>query len=201
MAKPIIVKNGGATSSFKIRKLDRSKLYGKRQRQTLDPDGRRCERAELTRDGSMLVRSGMTAQAYFDDGGKWVPNSDLVGIGQDGKPVPLSPSTLGVAQALIGPVDPTEVFDLNLRSVYVLEPEDLDTALELQLKKGKVFKFPFNYRSDYNAETAYLVGNKEGYFALIGHPGLSEWCELETVAVDTFDGDDDDDDDLDFEMF
>ena len=37
------------------------------------------------------------------------------------------------------------------------------------------------------------------YFALIGNPGVSDWCELETVAVDTFE--DDDDDDLDFEMF
>ena len=200
MAKPIIVKTGGATSSFKIRKLDRSKLYGKRQRQTLDPDGRRCERAELTRDGSMLVRSGMTAQGYFDPENFWVPNKQLVGI-KDGKTVKLSPSTLGVAQALVGPVDPTEVFDLNLRSVYMLDPESLDKGLEKQLKQGKVFKFPFNYRSDYNAETAFLVGNKEGYFALIGNPGITEWCELETVAVDTFDADDDDDDDLDFEMF
>ena len=67
------------------------------------------------------------------------------------------------------------------------------------LKSGEVYRFTFNYRSDYNAETAYLVGNKEGYFALIGNPGLSEWCKLETVAVETYD--DGDDDDLDFEMF
>jgi hypothetical protein len=199
MAKPIIVKTGGVESSFTISKLDRAKLYGKRQRQTLDPDGFRCERAELTRDGSMLVRSGMTAQAYFDDAQRWVPSKELVGLDRDDNAVALVPSTLGKCQALTGPVDPSEIFDLCLRSVYVLSPEGLDPALERQLKAGEVFRFSFNYRADYNAETAFLVGNQNGYFALIGVPGITEWCELETVAVDTYD--DDDDDDLDFEMF
>ncbi|MCA9692272.1 MAG: hypothetical protein KC636_21920 [Myxococcales bacterium] len=187
-------------SSFKLSKLDRVKLYGKRQRITLDPEGNRCERAELTRDGALLVRSGMTAQGYFDAGGRWIPNGDLVGLDKDGNTVPLAPSTLGVTQKLEGPVAPEEVLDLNMRAVYVLEAEDLDHNLDVELRGGKVFKFPFNYRSDYNAETAYLVANKGGYFALIGHPGITDWCELETVAVDTFD-DGEDDDDLDFEMF
>ncbi len=199
MAKPIIVTQGGAESRFKLEKLDRSKLYGKRQRQTLDPEGNRCERAELTKDGALLIRSGMTAQAYFDEVGKWVPNKELIGLDKDGNPVPSVPSTLGVAQDLEGPVDPTEVLDLALRAVYLLTPEDLDAGLKKALLKGQVFRFTFNYRATYNSEIAYLVGNKSGFFALIGSPGISEWCELETAAVDTFE-DDDDDDDFDFEF-
>lgn len=201
MAKPIIVTKGGVESRFKLEKLDRSKLYGKRQRQTLDPEGNRCERAELTKDGALLIRSGMTAQAYFDESGKWVPNKKLVGLDKDGNPVDSNPSTLGVAQDLEGPVDPTEVLDLALRAVYLLTPEDLDAGLKKALLKGQVFRFTFNYRATYNSEIAYLVANKSGFFALIGSPGISEWCELETAAVDTFSDDDDDDDDLDFEMF
>ena len=84
MAKPIIVSFGGVQSNFDHEKLDRAKLYGRRQRQVLDPEGQRCEKAELTRDGTLLVRSGMTAQGYFDEAGTWIPNGKLVGLDADG---------------------------------------------------------------------------------------------------------------------
>ncbi|MCB9568776.1 MAG: hypothetical protein H6710_16435 [Myxococcales bacterium] len=200
MAKPIIVNWKGVQSSFRLEKLDRAKLYGKRQRQVLDPGGERCERAELTRDGSLLIRSGMTAQGYFDGEGLWVANRDLVGLDEKGEPLPQVGSTLGVEQPLAGPVDPSEVLDLAVRSVYVLTPEGLDPDLQKRLLGGEVFRFPFNYRADYNAETAFLIGNKSGFFALVGQPAPGEWCELETVAAETYD-DAGDDDELDFEMF
>jgi hypothetical protein len=199
MAKPIVLSWNGVQSSFALEKLDRSKLYGKRQRQVLDPDGQRCERAELTRDGAMLVRSGMTAQAYFDADGSWVPNRDLVGLDVEGNPVELAASTLGVEQPLEGPVSPDDVLDLSTRSVYLLSPETLDPELKTRLLAGEVFRFPFNYRADYNTETAYLVGNKSGFFALVGNPAPSEWCELQRVAQESFE--DEGDDELDFEMF
>ena len=199
MAKPIVVNFQGVESSFKLEKLDRAKLYGKRQRQVLDPSGARCERAELTRDGSLLIRAGMTAQGYFDQGGAWVPNRELVGLDAAGQPLPLVPATLGVAQALAGPVAPEELLDLAVRSVYVLTPEGLDPKLAERLAAGEIFRFIFNYRADYNAETAFLVGNKAGYFALVGDPTSAPWAELATVAAETFD--EGDDDELDFEMF
>ena len=139
MAKPIIVSLGGVESRFDHEKLDRTKLYGKRQRQVLDPGGSRCEKAELTRDGTLLVRTGMTAQGYFDEGGSWVPSNKLVGLGPDGKPLPMIGSTLGESQKLTGPVDATEVLDLAVRSVYALNPEGLDPKLEAELKAGKVY--------------------------------------------------------------
>ncbi len=200
MAKPIIVSLGGVQSRFDHEKLDRAKLYGRRQRQVLDPGGQRCERAELTRDGTLLVRSGMTAQGYFDEQGTWIPSSKLVGLDADGNPVKEVPSTLGEPQTLSGPVDPTEVLDLAVRSVYVLSPEGLDPKLEAELKAGKVYKFTFCYRGGYAAETAFLVGNGAGYFALVGVPSQTEWIELQTVIAETAD-DADDDEELDFEMF
>ncbi len=200
MAKPIIVSLGGVQSRFDHEKLDRAKLYGRRQRQVLDPGGQRCERAELTRDGTLLVRSGMTAQGYFDEQGTWIPSSKLVGLDADGNPVKEVPSTLGEPQTLSGPVDPTEVLDLAVRSVYVLSPEGLDPKLEAELKAGKVYKFTFCYRGGYAAETAFLVGNGTGFFALVGVPSQTEWIELQTVITETAD-DADDDEELDFEMF
>jgi len=202
MAKPIIVSLGGVESRFDHEKLDRTKLYGKRQRQVLDPGGARCEKAELTRDGTLLVRTGMTAQGYFDEGGSWIPNSKLVGLGPDGKPLPMIGSTLGEPQKLTGPVDPVEVLDLAVRSVYALNPEGLDPKLEAELKAGKVYKFTLCYRGGYQSETAFLVGNSTGFFALVGSPSETAWLELASVATDAGDaGESDDDDELDFEMF
>lgn len=200
MAKPIVVQWKGVQSSFKLEKLDRQKLYGKRQRQVLDPSGERCERAELSRDGSLLIRSGMSAQGYFDGEGQWIPNRELVGLDAEGNPVPLVNSTLGAEQPLAGPVNPTELLDLAVRAVYVLRPETLDPDLQKRLLAGEIFRFNFNYRADYEAETAFLVGNKSGFFALVGSPAPSSWCELEAVAQETFD-EGESDDELDFEMF
>lgn len=201
MAKPIIVSLGGVESRFDHEKLDRSKLYGRRQRQVLDPHGKKCERAELTRDGTLLIRSGMTAQGYFDEAGTWIPNSKLVGLDADGKPVSQIPSTLGECQKLVGPVAPDELLDLAVRAIYVLAAEQLDPKLEAELKAGKSYKFTFCYRPGYEAETAFLVGNPSGYFALVGTPAETVWCELATVAAVEVTEDAADDDELDFEMF
>jgi hypothetical protein len=199
MPKAVIVTFAGTPSSFVHTKLDRAKLYGKRQRQVLDPAGERCERAELLRDGSLILRSGMTAQGFFDEGGTWVPNGDLVPLDAAGNPAPRVEPTLDVPQALEGPVSPKDVLDLAARSVYVLEPESMDVALDAALAEGKIFRFPFNLRSEHKLEVAYLVKNENGYFALVGTPAETEWSSLET-SVNELD-EDEGDDELDFEMF
>ncbi len=201
MAKPIIVDYEGVESSFALTRLDRAKLYGRKQRRLLGPDGKRCVRAELTRDGSLLVRSGMTAQAYFDAEDNWVPSSEMVGLDAAGSPVDKRPSTLGIAQRLEGPVEAGAVLDMSLRTIYMLAPEDLDPLLAGLLSEGKIFKFSFNFRADYSVEEAFLVGNEHGVFALIGNPAESSWCSLESATAPSFSDDEGDDDDLDFEMF
>jgi hypothetical protein len=201
VAKSIVVTFAGAESSFALEKLDRAKLYGRRERRSLDPLGRRCERAELTRDGALLVRSGMTAQGYFDEGGEWIPNRDLVGLDRQGQPLAQVPSTLGIAQPLIGPLAAEEVLDLAVRTVYLLEPDQIDDALAEQLRGGHAFRCAFNYRADYKAETAVLVGNETGFFALVGCVIEPTWSSLETVARESFDDADSEDEELDFEMF
>ncbi len=200
MAKSIVVTLGGVESSFAMDKLDRTKLYGRRERRPLDPEGGRCQRAELTRDGALIVRAGMTAQGYFDEVGTWIPNRELVGLDKAGNALSQVPSTLGVAQALQGPIAAEEVLDLAVRTVYVLEPEQLDPGLAELLRGGAAFRFTFNYRPDFQAETAILIANDTGYFALVGRPAVSSWAALELPATATFDTPEDDDD-LDFEMF
>ena len=202
MAKPIVVILEKSESIFSFVKLDRAKLYGTRRRIVLGPDDNACQRAQLTKDGSLLLRSGMTSQGYFDDSGNLISQSDFVGISSDGSIVERQPSTLGVAQELTGPVDEREVLNLELSSVYYATVEKIDPLLEKRLKNGEVFQFPLNYYADFQTETAYPLFNDEGYFVLVGVPTNPQWSEPQVVPTEVFaiehlEGDDD----LDFQMF
>ncbi|MDA9872315.1 hypothetical protein N9D42_02605 [Candidatus Thioglobus sp.] len=200
MAKLIMIEYEGKSASFQHSKVDRSKLYGSRKRLSLDPSGESCQRCELSDDGSTLIMSGMTSQGYFDDGTNWIPNNELVGMDFNGNVLEKAPATLGVAQET--KVSELEsLLDLSVDSIYQLEPEEVSESIQLILESGKVLNFPFNYRADYHAESAYLILNKEGYFLLIGNPVQPQWMDLEQIAVESFEEDSEDNDDLDFEMF
>ena len=200
MAKEILINYQGEEAQFSLKKVDRSKLYGSRKRIPLDPTGENCQRCELSDDGSTLIMSGMTSQGYFDSDINWIPNKELIGMDSSGKALDKVPATLGVAQdAVISELE--SLLDLAVDSVYQLDPEEVPQSIQTALESGKVFNFPFNYREDYHAESAYLVFNDEGYFALIGNPVKPEWMELDQIVEESFESEVEDDDDLDFEMF
>ena len=200
MGKEILINYQGEEAQFSHKKVDRSKLYGSRKRIPLDPMGENCQRCELSDDGSTLIMSGMTSQGYFDSDINWIPNKELIGMDSSGKVLDKVPATLGVAQdAVISELE--SLLDLAVDSVYQLDPEEVPQSIQTVLESGKVFNFPFNYREDYHAESAYLVLNDEGYFALIGNPVKPEWMELEQIVEESFESEAEDDDDLDFEMF
>lgn len=196
MAKPIVVLFEGRESSFDHLKVERERLYGRRVRIPLDASGKPCERAAITDDGALVLRSGSISQGYFDAAGDWVPVGQLSGFDARGAAVPFVPSTLGVAQAL-EPIEPFVALELEIGSVHMLTPLSLDASLERALDAGVIFKFRFNYGSDYHAETAVLVRNDEGLFCLVGVPLKPSWSEPGQVPIieeADFDGD------LDFEM-
>jgi hypothetical protein len=198
MAKNIILDFKGESSSFSFKPVDRSKLYGKKQRIVLDQNDNPCSRASLLEDGSLLLKSGMTGQGYFLSDGRSLKLSDLKGYSSDGRELTKVPSTLDVAQEVEGPIDPSEILDTKTQSLYTLKPENLSMAFKDDLKKGNIYKFKFNYREDYSAEVGFIFENDEGYFALIGEPILHNWLSLDVAPV--FDFTDDIEDELDFEM-
>ena len=200
MAKSIVLSHDGTTSSFDFAKITRAQLYGRKRRIPLGADGEACTRVSLSSDGSFLLRSGMSAQGYFDDQGTWIPTKELVGIDPEGQAVAFVPSTLGEPQELQGPHPAQDLLDLQVDAVYALEPVEAATDLTAALDAGEIFSFPFNYRGDYQAGQAFLVGNDEGYFALVGQTAEPEWCVLDEIAPPDFDEDTEGDDDLDFEM-
>lgn len=200
MARAIVLNHAGADSRFDFKKLERKALYGGRRRVALDAGGAPCQRASLTRDGRFLLRSGMTSQGYVTAGGRWVPNGDLVGLTPAGEPVEAQPSTLGVSQAL-EEVPARQLFDLRVTTTYMLSPQHVEAPLAEALAAGKVFRFAFNYRQDFRAETAFLVQNEAGYFAVIGVPAPPAWVEPAAAPPPLVDDAEDDGDELDFEMF
>lgn len=201
MALQIHLRFDGAESKFDFKKIDRDKLYGRRRRVVLDDAGKDCVKAELSDDGTTIIVQGMALQAYFDEDGEWVEHSRLIGLDEGGAPVPRVPSTLGVAQEL-EECTPEELSQNQMAAVYQLFDAEVDAALRARLDAGSIFKFPFNYRADYSADPAFLVANDEGVFALVTKEVAPVWCQLETVAVESFADDESEmDDDLDFEMF
>lgn len=200
MAREIIVALNGNASRFKFKKVDRKALYGARKRVPLDPAGAACAKGELTADGALLIRQGMTAQGYFDQNGFWYAQKDLAGLNPDGSEAEKADSTLGVEQSL-QKVEPTRLLDARVSVVYALDAADLDPDLQIELEAGAIFEFPFNYRAGYAPQSAFLVANPSGTYALVGRPTEPDWCALDTPQADPFDEDDGLDDDLDFEMF
>ena len=51
------------------------------------PDRPALLKAALTTDGLYLLQSGMTAQGYFDETGRSLQKSQLVGLDADGQPL------------------------------------------------------------------------------------------------------------------
>lgn len=200
MARTLVVSLDGVESSFGFKSVDRADLYGRRRRVALDREGEFCSRASLLDDGSLLLRSGMTGQGYFLPDGSFVKQSELEAFDTAGEPVERTPSTIGVAQSLQGPVGVEAVLGLRVSTVYALDDEGIDAELLDRLRSGDMFQFAFNYRDDFRAETAVLLANDDGVFALVGLPVAYEWSTLQ-AAPDLPTVDDDSDDDLDFEMF
>jgi hypothetical protein len=197
LAKPVMAAFADAVISFDASRVDRNKIYGARKRAAFDGADRPCTRASLSLDGALLFTSGMLGQAYFTREGRVVARSEMVGLDAEGNPVATTPSTLGVAQALEGPVDPAELLDVDFDAVYLLLPEDAQSALVGRLTAGEIFRLPFNYAASLQAGTAYVLSNDQGIFALVGRPATVNWVEEESVFV--ADTSEEDVDDLDFD--
>jgi hypothetical protein len=200
MAKTINISYKGESAVFGYKPIDRGVLYGKRRRVPFDADGNECAKASLLEDGSLLIKSGMTAQGYFTPDKVWVAQGDLEAINPDGTTPELFPATIGeVVEAT--QLSPVEALNLRFGTTYALEPEVLSEGIKKELDSGVVLTFPFNPRADYEVETGVLVGNENGYFALIGQKNQYEFVGLASVVSVAEEANSDASDDLDFEMF
>jgi hypothetical protein len=200
MAKTINILYKGESAVFGYKPIDRGVLYGKRRRVPFDGEGNECAKASLLEDGSLLIKSGMTAQGYFTPDNIWVPQGELEAINPDGSTPELFPATIG-EEVEATQLAPSEALNLRFGTTYSLEPEVLPEIIKKELDAGVVLTFPFNPRADYEVEIGILVGNENGYFALIGQKNQYQFVGLASVVSVTEEANSDTSDDLDFEMF
>lgn len=199
MARGIVLSLAGEESSFGFSKVEREKLYGKKDRVVVDENGLPCSSAYLTADGIALVPQGGAAYVYVDDRFDTVERSEMKGVDDQGQPLPLVPSTLGVVQPLTGPVPPERLLDHTTTVVYELSAETFGDTLRAALADGKLFETRFNYREDYADAPAFLLQNDSGTFLLVGQPTLFDFVRREALpAADT--SDEDEAEELDFSM-
>jgi hypothetical protein len=200
MARGIVLDYAGDQSSFAITKVERSKLYGRKVRIAVDEQGEPCSQAFLSADGRVVIPASGMAMVYVNDKFDAVDRADLVAVDGEGAPLPVVPSTLGVPVAVRGPVGPARLLDHLIFSVYLLTAETLSDALSQALSAGAIFEFDFSYRDGTGHDTAFLVGNDQGVFALIGRPSGFLPVSRAQVAVAHAEDAGDDEDDLDFSM-
>ncbi len=200
--REIIVRYAAEESAFKFARVDRAKLYGRKERVILDENGERCVPAYLTADGAALVPPGGTAHVYVDESFDTVERSALRAVDAEGAPLETIPSSLGVPQELT-PVRPERVLDCVVSSVYQLSPEQLGEALKQALADGELFECTYNYRDGYDPDSLFLLQNEEGIFALVARETGFDFITREAPPQDEQAPDEDPEeleDDLDFSM-
>jgi hypothetical protein len=200
MAKGIVVRVGNEESSFALTKVEREKLYGKKERVVVDELGRTCSPAWLTSDGTALVPLGGTAHVWIDE--RWGAHDAGArrAVDAEGRPLVPAPSTLGVSQDAFE-VGAARLLEHVTHTVYELTPESLADTLRTALARGAIFEAPFVYRESYEPDRVFLLASEEGTFALVGRPtGFSMLERAQPAPPPAPDGDDELEDDLDFSM-
>lgn len=199
MAKGIVVRFGSEESAFALTKVEREKLYGKKERVVVDEHGKTCTPAWLTSDGTALVPLGGTAHVWIDERWGAHDTSERRAVDAEGRALVATPSTLGVAQDAVE-VGTARLLEHVTHTVYELTPETLGEALRVALAKGSILEAPFVYRDGYEPDRAFLIASDEGTFALVGRPTGFSMLERVQLAPATPEGDDELEGDLDFSM-
>jgi hypothetical protein len=199
MARAIVVRWDGGESAFGFTKVEREKLYGKKERVVVDETGKECQTAWLTPDGAVLVPLGGTAHVWTDERWDAKDQADRVAVDEANQPLQSVPSTLGVAQNAVE-VDAQRVLDHVTVNLYELSLDAVSPTLEAALRAGKIFELPFNYRDGHDQEAMFLLSNDEGFFAVVGRATQFEMIARDAPIDDAPEGPDDLDGDLDFSM-
>ena len=152
-----------------LTKIDRDKIYGFIEVKVNDDKGNPCTMGSLLDDGRTLVLNGATALKTVDSKYNELDKKTLKVVYQDGTDAVLVPSSYeGEVKLLECSMD--DLFNLEISSVYQLDIEDADQKKMVTnfLADGKVARFVFNYRADYEGADAIIISNANGIFALTG---------------------------------
>jgi hypothetical protein len=169
MAKAIQFNAGKLTFAASLTKVDRDKVYGFIEVKVNDDKGNPCTMGSILDDGKTLILNGATANKTVDASFNELDKKELKVVYQDGKDAVLVPSSYE-GEVLLTETSLDDLFNLEVTSVYQLDFEDAlqKKSVSDYLASGKVARFLFNYRADYEGADAILIANANGIFALTG---------------------------------
>ena len=169
MAKAIQFNAGKLTFAASLTKVDRDKVYGFIEVKVNDDKGNPCTMGSILDDGKTLILNGATANKTVDASFNELDKKELKVVYQDGKDAVLVPSSYE-GEVLLTETSLDDLFNLEVTSVYQLYFEDALQKKSVSdfLASGKVARFLFNYRADYEGADAILIANANGIFALTG---------------------------------
>lgn len=169
MAKAIQFNAGELKFAATLTKIDRDKVYGFVDLVVKDEKGNPCSFGNLLGDGSTIVLNGATAMKTVDEFNKELDKKTLKVVYQDGKDAVLVPSSYD-QEVVLQDASLDDLFNLEITAVYQLgfEDENQKTTTLAYFSDGKVARFQFNYRPDYEGADAIIVANQAGIFALTG---------------------------------
>ncbi len=187
-----------------IHKVDRTKLYGSVDVETLDAEGRKCGLATLAGDGKTLIPYGGTAFGYVNDEGSWVDRGDLVAVDLEGNELPEVESSFSKPTELSWRVSIEEFLDHSIRLCYALESEEFDPAFRKEIEDGGIFRVAFSYRGGVDPDTAFVLkGADDTIWLLVGEENEFQFIGLEQAGSGTSEAEEaeaESGSDFDFEM-
>ena len=205
MAKPLVFQWGDHQLSFSMTKVDRTRLYGFKETEMLDDQGRRCELATLAEDGHTVIGRGGTAFGNLTVDGTWIDKGELSPVDPAGKKLEPIPSSFAAPVPLCEKATVDDYLDCAVRAIYLMETTDDAGSLAEELRSGTIYRFPYSYRGGLEPDAGFLLANVEGkVFCAVGKPSKVEFLSLAQAAAVVEDeeqaADEDEAESMDFSM-
>ena len=203
MAKPLVFIFAESEFAFEMTKVDRAKLYGYKEVETVDDHGEKCEMATLAEDGHTIIGRGGTGVGYLSADGQWCEKSQLQPVDLSGQPIEPVTSSFAAPIALAEPTNVDDYLSHSIRSIYWLSTESAGPLME-RLRTGAIFKFAYSFRGGLEADVAFLLCNEAGeVYMAVGSATTFDFVGLQQVAAivdDEASQADDEGDEMDFSM-
>ncbi len=184
MARALVLSLDGEEFPVQLQKIDRERLYGNIEIEAFDEDGNEAYLQILDSDGKTLIATGGTSLATLDEDGNSVDRKKLIPITSEGEEIEPVPSSFS-APNLLYEATIDEYLSHTVKSVYILTPPEGSSfdLLEDVLSGDSIYKFDFSYRGGLDYDTAFLVGNDNTVFMIIGVNSSLQFVKLNQPSV------------------
>ncbi len=184
MPATLVLKLAKSEFHVELKKIDRAKLYGEVEIEAVDEKGKPATLKLLASDGKTLIDTGGTALETLNEKGDSLHRDDLTPLNLDGEEIKEVPSSFDEPNKITkASID--DYLSLIVKSVYQLSPapdHDLDKMFE-RLGKSEIFSFPFSYRAGLEYDRAFIIGNSEEAFMVVGKPAELEFVGFNQPAM------------------